>query len=305
MNLNGVFPPITTPFHGDGSLALDALRKNIERYNRIRLAGYVVLGSTGEAFLLSWEESIRVLETARSAVAPGKTMIAGTGVDCTSEAILRTNRAAELGYDVALIRTPHYYRPQMTPDAQVEHFLRVADAARIPILIYSVPQFTGVNVEPPLAARLAEHPNIIGIKESSGDVRRVAQIIDATPEGFRTLVGSASTFYPSLATGAVGGILAMCCIFPELCTELYEASLARNAEKAQALQQLLHQPSATLVSKLGVPGVKGAMDLLGYYGGPARGPFLPLSEDQKREVESALASVSEGEQAGSGRSSRA
>jgi 4-hydroxy-2-oxoglutarate aldolase len=298
MKLHGVFPPLTTPFASDGSLALDKLARNIERYNRTPLSGYVVLGSTGEAVLLTREESERVLAAARGAAASGRVLIAGTGAENTEETIARTNRAAELGYQVALVRTPSYYKPQLSSDAQVAHYLRVADAARIPILIYSVPQFTGVNVEAPLVARLAQHPNIVGIKESSGDVRRAAEIVDAVPPNFQTLVGSAPTFYPSLATGAVGGILALACVYPELCVELYQVAVDRDAGKAQALQQLLHGPSLTIVGKLGVPGVKHAMDLLGYYGGPARRPLLPLTDAQKKEVELALVAVSQSELAG-------
>ncbi len=291
MKLHGIFPPITTPFSSDGALALDALRENVARYNRIRLAGYVVVGSTGESVLLSFEETERVWETVLEAAAPGKTLIAGTGVEATKETIERTNRAAALGYQVALVRTPHYYKPQMTPAVELEHFLRVADTARIPVLIYSVPQFTGLAVEADTVARLAEHPNIIGIKESSGNVQRVAEIIHATPRSFQTLVGSASTLYPSLALGAVGAILALACVLPELCVELYEASRAGDTERASTLQDRLLTPTLKLVAELGIPGVKYAMDWLSYYGGPARRPLLPLTDAQKREVETVLAAV--------------
>ncbi|MBI3668238.1 MAG: dihydrodipicolinate synthase family protein [Acidobacteria bacterium] len=291
MKLHGIFPPITTPFSSDGALALDALRENVARYNRIRLGGYVVVGSTGESVLLSFEETERVWETVLEAAAPGKTLIAGTGVEATKETIERTNRAAALGYQVALVRTPHYYKPQMTPAVELEHFLRVADTARIPVLIYSVPQFTGLAVEADTVARLAEHPNIIGIKESSGNVQRVAEIIHATPRSFQTLVGSASTLYPSLALGAVGAILAVACVLPELCVELYEASRAGDTERASTLQDRLLAPTLKLVAELGIPGIKYAMDWLSYYGGPARRPLLPLTDAQKREVETVLAAV--------------
>lgn len=291
MKLHGIFPPITTPFSSDGALALGALRENVARYNRIPLGGYVVVGSTGESVLLSFEETERVWETVLEAAAPGKTLIAGTGVEATKETIERTNRAAALGYQVALVRTPHYYKPQMTPAVELEHFLRVADTAHIPVLIYSVPQFTGLAVEADTVARLAEHPNIIGIKESSGNVQRVAEIIHATPHSFQTLVGSASTLYPSLALGAVGAILALACVLPELCVELYEASRAGDTERASMLQDRLLAPTLKVVAELGIPGVKYAMDWLGYYGGPARRPLLPLTDAQKREVETVLAAV--------------
>lgn len=291
MKLHGIFPPITTAFAPDESLALDRLRDNIAKYNRTGIAGYVVIGSTGESVLLSFDEIERIWTTAREAAAPGKTLISGSGVDSTAETIRRTNRAAELGYQVALVKTPYYYKPQMTPEAEAEHFLRVADAARIPILIYSVPQFTGLTVEAPLVARLAEHPNIAGIKESSGHVQRVSEIIRTTPDRFQTLVGSASTLYASIAMGAVGGILALACVLPELCAELYEASLAGQGERARTIQQRLLAPAATIVARYGIPGVKYAMDQLGYYGGPARRPFLPLTQEQKKDIDGVLAGV--------------
>jgi 4-hydroxy-2-oxoglutarate aldolase len=291
MKLQGIFPPLTTPFTSTGVLALDALRENVARYNRIRLGGYVVIGSTGESVLLTFDETERVWETVLESAAPGKTLIAGTGMEGTEETIERTNRAAAIGYQVALVRTPHYYKPQMTPQAEIEHFLRVADAARIPVLIYSVPQFTGLAVEADTVARLAEHPNILGIKESSGNVPRVGEIIHATPRTFQTLVGSASTLYPSLALGAAGAVLALACVLPERCVELYEAARAGDAERGTTLQDRLLAPTQKLVAELGIPGIKHAMDCLGYYGGPARRPLLPLTEAQKREVEAVLAAV--------------
>src|SRR6266702_4500844 len=192
MDFHGIFPPLTTPFAADGSLALDRLRESVGRYNATRLAGYAVAGSTGEAVLLSRDEIERVWDAVREAAAPGKILI--------------------------------------------EHFERVADAARIPVLLYSVPQFTGVALEAPAVARLAAHPNIIGIKESSGNVQRVGEIIQAAQPGFQTLVGSAGTFYPSLAVGAIGGILGLACVLPELCIELYELARAGESARALALQ---------------------------------------------------------------------
>ena len=291
MKLHGIFPPLTTPFNPDGSLALDRLRQNISRYNRTRLAGYVVIGSTGESVLLRRDEIERIWDAAREAASPDKLLIAGTGTDSTEETIDRTNRAAALGYKAALVKTPHYYKPQMTPNAIAEHYLRVADAAIIPLLIYSVPQFTGVAVEAPLVARLARHSNIIGIKESSGNVQRVSEIISATPPEFQTLVGSASTLYVSLAAGAVGGILGLACVLPELCVELWQVARAGDAESALALQRRLLDPARIIVSELGIPGVKYAMDRVGYFGGPARRPFLPLTDDERTSIDSLLASL--------------
>lgn len=293
MKLHGIFPPLTTPFNADGALALDPLRENVSKYNRTRLAGYVVVGSTGESVLLSCDEVERVWAAVRESAGPEKILIAGTGVESTAETIERTNRAAALGYQAALVKTPHYYKPQMTPQAELEHFLRVADAARVPILIYSVPQFTGLAVEANLVARLAAHPNVIGIKESSGNVQRVTEIIHATPPDFQTLVGSATTLYASLVVGAVGGILGVACALPELAVELYEAVRAGDATRARALQHCLLLPTLKLVAELGIPGLKYAMDCVGFYGGPARRPLLSPTEAQKREVEAVLAGVAQ------------
>jgi 4-hydroxy-2-oxoglutarate aldolase len=291
MKLHGIFPPLTTPFTSEGALAFDGLRENVAKYNATRLAGYVATGSTGESVLLTRREVEQVWEGVAQAAAPGKILIAGTGVDSTAETIDRTNRAAALGYRAALVKTPYYYKAQMTPEAHFEHYRRVADAAKIPILLYSVPQFTGVAVEAKLVARLAEHPNIIGIKESSGNVQRVSEIIHAAPAEFQTLVGSATTVYPSLAMGAVGGILALACALPELCVELYEAAGSGDAARARTLQQRALRPTLKFVAELGIPGLKYAMDRVGYYGGPARAPFLPLTDAQKREVDEVLAAV--------------
>jgi len=293
MKLHGVFPPITTPFASDGSLALDKLRSNVGRYNKTSIAGYIVVGSTGESVLLVRDEVDRVFAVAREAAAPEKILIAGTGVDSTAETIARTNRAAELGYQVALVKTPFYYKSQMNPDVLAEHYLRVADAARIPLLVYAVPQFTGISVTAPLIARLAQHPNIIGIKESSGNILLVGEIVSAVPAGFQTLVGSAGTFLASMVSGAIGGILAVACFLPEMCVELHQAAQQGDIKRAQDLQRRL-LPSATMVvSKLGIAGVKYAMDQVGYYGGLPRRPLLPLSDAAKKEVESVLAEVAQ------------
>src|SRR5580704_13129152 len=173
MDLHGIFPAVTTPFAPDGAVSLERLRDNIARYNRARLSGYVLNGSTGESVLLRWEEIERAWETAREAAALGKILIAGTAAESTAETIEHTNRAADIGCDVALVRTPHYFKPQMTPAALVEFYLRVADAAKIPVMVYSVPIFTQLKLQADVVGRVAEHSNIIGMKDSSGDAESV------------------------------------------------------------------------------------------------------------------------------------
>jgi len=292
VNLHGIFAPLTAPYAADGSVSLAHLRQNIERYNRTRLAGYVLNGSTGESVLLRWEDIYRIWEAAREVAAPEKTLVAGTGAESTAETIEQTNRAASLGYEIALVRTPSFYKPAMNEDALAEHYLRVADAVRIPILVYSVPIFTHVQVEAPLIARVAAHPNIIGMKDSSGDVEGVRQIIAAAPKRFLTLVGSASTLYESLELGAVGAILALACAFPDLCAEIYESSRRGDRALAHSLAQKLISPAKILGAPFGIAGLKYALDRLGYYGGPARLPLLPVNEAAKLEIDAMLAELS-------------
>ncbi|MFQ5817863.1 MAG: dihydrodipicolinate synthase family protein [Terriglobia bacterium] len=282
--LCGVYPPITTPFASDGTLALDRLRENINKYNQTKLAGYVVVGSTGESVYLREEEKLRIWETVRNAADSTKLLIAGTGQEATAETIALTRCAADLGYRVALVRTPSYFKPQMDERALERHFRAVADASPIPILIYSVPQFTGLAVETPLVARLAEHPNISGIKESSGNIERITQMIAATPEMFSVLVGSASTLYPSLNLGARGGILAAACAWPEMFTNLYEAVCQGDHDRARALQQKVLPAVKLVTSTYGITGLKYALDLRGYYGGPTRPPLLPPDAKAQQEL---------------------
>lgn len=289
--LRGIVAPLTTPFAADGALALDRLAANLAKYNPLPLTGYVITGSTGEAVMLTRDETDRVWAAARQAAAPGKLLLAGAGVDSTAETISRVRRAAELGYDAALVKTPYYYKPMMTPAALEAHFRRVADASPIPIVIYSIPVFAGITVEADLAARLSEHPNIAGIKDSSGSAQRAGEIVRRARSGFQTVVGSAQTFAASLAAGAQGGVLALACVLPELCIELFEAHARGEASSVDDLQMTIAEPARTIVSKYGPPGVKYAMDRRGYFGGPPRSPFQSLNAPAAAEVDAVLSPV--------------
>jgi len=291
MNLSGIFAPLTTPFAADGSVALSLLRENIARYNRTRLAGYAINGSTSESVLLRWDEVYRVWETARDASAPGKILIAGAGAESTAESIEHANRAAAQGFDAALMRTPSFYKPAISTELLEEHYLRIADAARIPILIYSVPVFTHVTMAAPLVARLARHPNVVGMKDSSGDVKGIAEIIAASPKDFQLLAGASATLYESLKAGAVGAILALACAFPDLCVGVWEAARTGDAALAESLQQRLMAPSKMLGVEYGIAGLKYALDQLGYAGGPPRPPLLPVGESARRAIDAMLATV--------------
>src|SRR5256885_148956 len=223
MDLSGVYAALTTPYAADGSVSLTELKKNIQRYNATGLAGYAVLGSTGESVLLSRDEAESILIAAREAAGGDKQLLAGTGAESTAETIERTKRAAELGYRVALVKTPYYYKPVYKPEVFIAHYRRVADASPIPVVLYSVPQFTGISLEAPEVAALSEHPNIIGIKESSGDVQRVGQMVGAARASFQLLTGGAGGLFSSLSVGAKGAVFALASAPPGSSAGLYQA----------------------------------------------------------------------------------
>jgi 4-hydroxy-2-oxoglutarate aldolase len=291
MDFSGIFPALTTPFAADGSVSLSDLKHNIQLYNRTDLAGYVALGSTGESVLLSDAEMEGVLVTVKEAATNEKKLIAGCGAESTAETIRRVRRAAEIGYDLALIKTPYYYKPFYKAETQLAHFKAVADASPIPIFLYSVPQFTGVTLEATDVAALSDHPNIIGIKDSSGNVQRLAEMIASTPPQFQILVGAAATVYPSLIIGARGAILALADCLPEKCTALYRLFRAGQFDLARELQSVLVRASKAIVSDFGIAGVKHVMELRGYKGGQPRLPLLPLEDWHKKRIDGVLAGV--------------
>ena len=291
MDLGGVYPALTTPFAADGEVSLADVKYNIERYNSTGVAGFVVLGSTGESVLLSLNEMDGVLTTVRDAAGQGKRLIAGTGAESTQDTIERTKRAAELGYHFALVKTPHYYKPAYKPDVLIAHYRRVADASSIPVLLYSVPIFTGVTLEAPEVGALAEHPNIIGIKESSGHVMRVAEIVSACPTEFQVLTGSAGTMLAGLTVGAKGAILALGSALPEMCVALYDLYRSGEIDKARALQNVLLKASKVIQSEHAIAGIKFVMDQRGYRGGIPRSPLVPLPDAYKQRILDVLNSI--------------
>lgn len=291
MNFHGIYPALTTPFAADGSVAVTDIKHNIARYNETGLAGYTVIGSTGESVLLSRKEIDTVWATVKESAAPGKKLIAGTGAESTAETIDRTKRAAEFGYHAALIKTPYYYKPAYRPENYIAHYRKIADASPIPVMLYSVPQFTGVSLEASEVAPLSQHPNIIGIKESSGLVQRIAEMIAAAPAGFQVMTGSASMLFPSMVVGACGGILALASALPELCVAIYDAVRAGDLEKARELEAHVLPASKLIVAQGGIPGVKYAMDLGGYRGGLPREPLLPVSAEQKKAIGDVMAKL--------------
>jgi 4-hydroxy-2-oxoglutarate aldolase len=371
MLLSGIFPPITTPFYPGGEVYYKKLESNVERYSRTPVAGIVVQGSTGEAVMLSDQERREVFKAAMGAAAPNKVMIAGTGLDSAHETLRLTEYAADLGYDAAMVRTPHYFKTQMMRANLLAFYRTVADRSALPIIIYNFPQATGYDMPPEVVCELAGHPNIAGIKESGGNLDKVKRMIDGTrhirrqatvtetfeavtprmvkaagvesekrsrelvsiaslagsmesierrttppvPDdgspkpsssavtflgklkvrqkeiGFQVMVGAAHQLEASLGLGAVGAILAFACPAPMACYEIAVAFKDGDAALAGEKQERLKPAALRVVGDLGVPGVKYAMDLNGYYGGPSRLPLLPLSAEQKAEIEKLMAGI--------------
>ncbi len=289
MKLHGIMPPITTPFNG-AEVAFDRLKENFRKWNLTQLSGYLVLGSNGEAVYLSEAERIKVIEVAREAIPREKIMLVGTGLEATGETVRFTNEAARLGADLALVVTPCYFKGSMTPQVLYDHFVAVAEASRLPILVYNVPQFTGVNMEPSLVAKLSRHPNIVGCKDSSGNIDQLSQIIHQSEKGFGVFVGSAPVLFPALCVGAVGGILAVANFLPELCTRIVDLYAAGQVDKARELQNRLTPIARGVTATYGIGGLKAAMDMMGYFGGEPRPPLKKAG----LEVETILRDLLEG-----------
>jgi dihydrodipicolinate synthase/N-acetylneuraminate lyase len=350
MLLHGIIPPITTPFTPQGEVYFKKLEFNVDRYCRGPVAGLAVLGSTGEAILLSDQERRDVLRAAREAASPEKVLVAGTGIESAIETLRLTEYAAELGYDAALIRTPHFYKAQMNrPQNMLAFYRTVADRSPLPVIIYNFPQNTGYDMPNEVVAQLAEHPNIIGIKESSGSMEKTRALTELTRNvkatatvteqqqavtgrmlkqatasgnggvvpagalgskpsstavevigglktrqkevGFQVLVGAAQKLLPALEAGAVGAILQFACAAPTACFEVYTAHKEHASAIAQEKQQRITEAAEKVSAAMGVSGTKYGMDLNGYFGGTVRLPLLPLTADQKAEVERLMANI--------------
>lgn len=292
MKLQGIFPAIATPFDNQANLYKIKVQHNIERWNRTALSGYVVCGSTGEAALLSSEERLQLFEMVAKAAAPEKILIAGTSAESVRETVRLTNAAADLGYKAALVLPPHYYRAIFSkPESQLLFFRAVADQSRIPILLYHFPQVSGIDMTPETVATLAEHPNIIGMKDSSGNLEGTKKFIAAAPKDFQVMTGSANVLADSLAAGCSGAVLALANAIPYACISIWEAHRTRETDAAQDWQQRI-RPAATIVAATyGIPGLKHAMDLMGYFGGPPRLPLVPVGPAAEAEIAQAFSGL--------------
>ncbi|HEV2904898.1 MAG TPA: dihydrodipicolinate synthase family protein [Pyrinomonadaceae bacterium] len=288
INLSGLLLPITTPFAPNEDIDVTGLNANIDRWNTTGIAGYVVLGSTGERVNLEEREYLQVIETARAAVPETMTFIVGAGQQSTRGTIAEIERAAKAGAEAVLVITPHYYRPAITQQSLIEHYTAVADAVTIPVILYSMPDLTGIKIEPDTAARLSEHPNIIGIKDSSNDVAKMRDTVEKVQQGFAVTVGNGTVFYQALHAGAIGGILAVGCVVPELCLEIYRTFKAGENDRATSLQEKLTPLARAVTRTYGIGGLKAAMEMAGYIGGGVRAPLQPAIEEAHAEIEQLL-----------------
>jgi dihydrodipicolinate synthase/N-acetylneuraminate lyase len=352
MLLEGIFAAVTTCFYPDGRPYWRKLEANIDRYSLTAMSGMVLLGSTGEAVMLSDEESREALRVARNAAAPEKVLLAGVGRESVIETLRLADFVAGLEYDAVLVRTPHYYRKQMRNREMLTYYQAVADRSPLPLALYSVPSCTAYDLPVEVVAELAMHPNIIGMKDSSGNVERIAELVTATRSarkrtvvvtpvfaavtsrmlssqtvkeeiatfvaaeqlvsgatvlavpaprrplktrtrevGFQLLCGSAQTLYPSLDAGATGGVLALASVAPQACGEVYTAWAEKDPVLAAEKQQRIARAGIEVAGKMGIPGIKYALDLNGYYGGRPRMPLLPLTGEEQRLVEEMMADI--------------
>ncbi|MBI4735896.1 MAG: dihydrodipicolinate synthase family protein [candidate division NC10 bacterium] len=288
LSMAGIFPPIPTPFDATGELDLKALAANLEKWNRYPLSGYVVLGTNGEFPYLTESEKLTYFEAARKHIPPTKLFMAGTACESTHSTIALTKKAAALGADVAILVTPSYYKSRMDAAGLSHYYLSVADVSPIPVSLYNMPANTTVDMPADLIIALSQHPNILGVKDSGGNLAKLGEIIRSARPGFQVLAGSAGFLYPALCVGAIGGVLALANIAPQQCCDIVSLFKHGKHEDARELQLRMIAPNTAVTARFGVPGLKAALDLLGYYGGPPRSPLLPLNDAQKDTLRSVL-----------------
>ena len=288
LDLAGIFPPIPTPFDTDGSVWTSGLKQNLEFLNRYDLRGIVVLGSNGEFVFLDPEEKIKTIEIVRDLLPTGRMLIAGTGCESTRSTVRLTREAAGAGADAALVINPHYYRNRLDRAALIRHYTKVADQSPVPIILYNMPASTGLDLDAATVVELAGHENIVGMKDSGGNLSKMAQILGAIHGDFQMLAGSAGFLLPALSLGAVGGVAALANIAPGLCVELHGAFLKGELQQATDLQVRIVGLNSLVTREGGVPALKAAMDLLGLAGGAPRPPLLPPDARMIERLEQTL-----------------
>ena len=287
----GIYTPLATPFAADGSLDTRALARNVGKYLASPLTGLVVLGSNGEAPQLEEHEADLAIKTVRQAMPKDRPLLAGTGRESTAATIAATKRAADLGVDAVLVRTPSFYKGQMTTDAFVRHYTAVADQSPVPVLLYNVTIYTGVNLLPEAVGILSRHPNIAGIKETNSDMAQFGEYLARAEQGFTVLAGSGATYYSALALGAHGAILAVGGVAPKMCVDIFDAVRDGRFEDAKAMHHRMAPLSKLVGAQYGVPGLKAALALCGFEGGPPRPPLQPVAPAAIEAIRSALAEL--------------
>ena len=296
-DLRGVLLPITTPFDAAGDVDLSGLRANIAKWSATGISGYVLLGSTGERAHLDENEYLKVIEAARAEVGPrpeGLIFIAGAGQQSTRGTINEIKRVSEaVTVDAFLVITPHFYRPSITQQALIAHYQSIADASPVPVILYSMPALTGIKIEPETAARLSEHENIVGIKDSSADLDGLRETIKLARKDFAVLTGNGTVLNQALSAGACGGILAVGCVAPDICLEIFRAITSGESERASSLQTKLTPLAQAVTTRFGIGGLKAALEMKGYVGGTVRAPLVQPSDEAREEIRRCLDAAEE------------
>ena len=290
-HLKGIFVPVVTPFNRRGEVDGSGFRSNVRRYVKQGFDGVLIAGSTGEGPYLTERERLWLVELARPLIPAPQLLLVGTGVETTRQTIHLSKEAVKRGADALLVLTPGYYKNRMDTAALTAHFSTVADAVLRPVLIYSIPQFTGIHIDPATIARLSRHGNIAGLKESSGNLEFLREVLKKSRSGFHVLAGSALIVLEAFHAGAVGAVLGPANYIPDLCLRIYRLYLQGDLEGARKLQQRIIPLVQEVNVRAGIPGIKCALDLCGYKGGKPRNPLLPLRPAEERKVASALREV--------------
>ena len=283
-NLKGILLPTTTPFGPGGEIDFSSLRSNLDKWSQTGITGFVLLGSTGERVHLDEREYLQTIETARAATSNDLAFIAGAGQQSTLGTIKEIKNAARAGADAVLVITPHFYRTVITQETLVTYYTAVADESPVPVMLYSMPPLTGIKIEPETVGRLSRHANIIGVKDSSNDIAGFSQTVKLCPSEFIVMTGNGTVLLDALRAGATGAILAVGCVVPELCVELFRAFHAGEEEHAAMLQSKLTPLATAVTTKYGIGGLKSALDLAGYRGGNVRAPLRAADEAARAEI---------------------
>jgi len=289
--IKGVFVPVVTPFTARGDLDEAGFRSNVRRYVGQGFNGILIAGSTGEGPYLTERERMRLVELARPLIHAPQILLVGTGVEATRQTIYLSKEAVKRGADALLVLTPGYFKNRMDSAALTAHFSAVADTVQRPVLIYSIPQFTGINIDPETIARLSRHGNIVGLKESSGNLEFLRDVLAKSKAGFRVLAGSALIMLDAFQAGAAGAVLGPANYIPDLCLGIYNRYRQGDLADAREVQQSILSLVQEVNVRAGIPGIKYALDLCGYRGGKPRSPLLPLSRAEERKVAAALRKV--------------